>query len=67
MKRSGFPAPWKDLAEKPALYHCVLRVVESRFAFGAEEKSRFRTLMRGRAKAAAGVLWTVMDLWVGIG
>ncbi len=46
MRRSRFLSPWKDSEEKPAIYHCVSRVVERRFAFGVEEKERFRTLMR---------------------
>ena len=32
--------------EKPIFYHVVSRVVERRFAFGPEEKEKFRTLMR---------------------
>ena len=31
---------------KPVFYHVISRVVERRFAFGAEEKEKFRTLMR---------------------
>ena len=27
-------------------YHCITRVVERRFAFGADDKEKFRTLMR---------------------
>ena len=46
MRRARWIAPWKDSDEKPAIYHCVSRVVERRFAFGVEEKERFRTLMR---------------------
>ena len=46
MRQSRFLAPWKNSTEKPALYHVVTRVVERRFAFGSEEKERFRTLMR---------------------
>ena len=36
----------KDSVRRPAVYHCVSRVVERRFAFGSEEKEKFRTLMR---------------------
>ena len=46
MRRARWLAPWKDSDEKPAIYHCISRVVERRFAFGVEEKERFRTLMR---------------------
>ena len=46
MRQSRFLAPWRQSTEKPALYHLVTRVVERRFAFGVEEKERFRTLMR---------------------
>ncbi|MCX6874433.1 MAG: transposase [Verrucomicrobia bacterium] len=41
-----FIAPWKDSTEKPAIYHCLSRVVERRFAFGREEKEQQRTFMR---------------------
>jgi putative transposase len=46
MRQSRFLAPWRNSTEKPVLYHLVTRVVERRFAFGVEEKERFRTLMR---------------------
>ena len=46
MRRARWIAPWKDSETKPAIYHCISRVVERRFAFGVEEKERFRTLMR---------------------
>ncbi len=46
MRRARWLAPWKDSESKPAIYHCVSRVVDRRYAFGAEEKERFRTLMR---------------------
>jgi len=39
-------APWKDSAEKPALYHCISRVVDRRFVFGDEEREKFRIFMR---------------------
>ena len=45
-RRKRWIAPWKDSPDKPAIYHCVTRVVERRFAFGREEKERFRALMR---------------------
>ena len=39
-------APWKDSEEKPAFYHTLARVVDKRFAFGAEDKEQFRIYMR---------------------
>jgi REP element-mobilizing transposase RayT len=39
-------APWKDSLTKPALYHCVSRVVDRRFVFEATERERFRMFMR---------------------
>jgi putative transposase len=46
MRRARWIAPWKDSETKPAIYHCISRVVDRRFAFGVDEKERFRTLMR---------------------
>ena len=46
MARPRWIAPWKDSETKPAIYHVISRVVERRFAFGPEEKEKFRTLMR---------------------
>jgi REP element-mobilizing transposase RayT len=45
-RKKRWIAPWKDSETKPAIYHCISRVVERRFAFGAEEKEHFRMLMR---------------------
>jgi REP element-mobilizing transposase RayT len=39
-------APWKDSGEKPAIYHCVSRVVDRRFVFGDAEREHFRMFMR---------------------
>jgi hypothetical protein len=39
-------APWKDSAEKPAIYHCISRVVDRRFVFGDVEREHFRMFMR---------------------
>ena len=41
-----FIAPWKDSKTKLAVYHCISRVVERRFAFGSEEREEFRMFMR---------------------
>ncbi len=46
MARARWIAPWSESKSKPAVYHLISRVVERRFAFGAEEKEKFRTLMR---------------------
>jgi len=46
MRRARWIASWKDSETKPAIYHCISRVVDRRFAFGVEEKEWFRTLMR---------------------
>ena len=46
MSRKRFLAPWKDSGRKPAIYHCISRVVDRRFVFGDEERERFRTCMR---------------------
>ena len=46
MRRARWLAPWKDSLEKPSIYHLTHRFVERRFAFVAEDKERFRTLMR---------------------
>jgi len=45
-KGTRWLAPWKDSAERPVIYHCVTRVVDRRFAFGKEDKEKFRTFMR---------------------
>jgi REP element-mobilizing transposase RayT len=46
MRRSRWLAPWKDSLEKPAIYHCVSRVVDRRFVLGVEEREQFRKFMR---------------------
>jgi putative transposase len=50
MRRARWLAPWKDSRVKPAIYHCISRVVERRFAFGAEERERFRIFLRMQEK-----------------
>jgi REP element-mobilizing transposase RayT len=44
--RKRWIAPWKDSATKPAIYHCISRVVDRRFVFEADEREQFRKLMR---------------------
>lgn len=39
-------APWKDSGEKPAMYHCISRVVDRRFVFGDLEREKFRVFLR---------------------
>ena len=46
MRRARWLAPWKDSGEKPAIYHCVSRVVDRRFVFGDDEREHFRMFMR---------------------
>jgi putative transposase len=41
-----FIVPWKDSAVKPAIYHCVSRVVDRRFVFEDRECEHFRKFMR---------------------
>ena len=45
-KKKRWIAPWADSETKPAIYHCVSRVVDKRFAFGDEEREVFRMFMR---------------------
>jgi REP element-mobilizing transposase RayT len=46
MRKARWLAKWRDSEKKPVFYHCISRVVDRRFVLGAEEKERFRTLMR---------------------
>jgi REP element-mobilizing transposase RayT len=46
MRRARWLAPWKDSAEKPAMYHCISRVVDRRFVFGGDEREKFRVFLR---------------------
>jgi putative transposase len=46
MRRSRWLAPWKDSLVKPAIYHCVSRVVDRRFVFGDTEREQFRIYLR---------------------
>jgi REP element-mobilizing transposase RayT len=39
-------APWKDSVTKPAIYHCISRVVDRRFVFEVAEREHFRMFMR---------------------
>jgi putative transposase len=46
MARPRWIVPWADSDEKPAIYHCISRVVDKRFAFEGRDKEQFRTYMR---------------------
>jgi len=44
--RKRFIVPWNDSFTKPAIYHCLSRVVDRRFVFDVDEREHFRMLMR---------------------
>ena len=46
MRKSRWLAEWRDSAGKPAIYHCISRVVDRRFVFGERECEAFRMFMR---------------------
>jgi REP element-mobilizing transposase RayT len=46
MARPRWIVPWADSETKPAIYHCIARVVDRRFAFEADDKEQFRIYMR---------------------
>jgi putative transposase len=46
MARARWIVPWADSETKPAIYHCIARVVDKRFAFLAQDKEQFRIYMR---------------------
>ena len=46
MRKARWLAEWRDSEKKPVFYHCVSRVVDRRFVLGAEQKEKFRALMR---------------------
>ena len=46
MRHARWLAPWRESSAKPAIYHCVSRVVDRRFVFGDEEREQFRMFMR---------------------
>jgi len=46
MRRARFLAFWKDSTTKPAIYHCISRVVDRRFVFEEQEREQFRMFMR---------------------
>ena len=46
MAKRRWIVPWTDSEARPAIYHCISRVVDRRFALGLDEKEKFRSLMR---------------------
>jgi putative transposase len=46
MARKRSIVPWANSETKPAIYHCIARVVDKRFAFSHEDKEQFRIYMR---------------------
>ena len=46
MSSKRFLCPWKGSLEKPAIYHCISRVVDRRFVFEDAEREQFRMFMR---------------------
>lgn len=46
MRKARWLAEWADKQEKPAIYHCISRVVDRRFVFGDAEREHFRMFMR---------------------
>ena len=44
--RRRWIVPWKDSATKPAIYHCISRVVGRGFVLELDEREHFRMLMR---------------------
>ena len=46
MRRSRWLVPWKKSLVKPAIYHCISRVVDRRFVFGDAEREQFRIFLR---------------------
>ena len=52
MRKGRWLADWRKSAGKPVFYHVISRVVDRRFAFGPEEKEKFRALMRLQEKFA---------------
>ena len=44
--RKRWVVPWKDSTTKPAIYHCISRVVGRGFVLEEDEREHFRMLMR---------------------
>jgi REP element-mobilizing transposase RayT len=46
MRKARWLAEWANKQGKPAIYHCISRVVDRRFVFGDVEREHFRMFMR---------------------
>jgi REP element-mobilizing transposase RayT len=46
MRQARWLAEWRNSESKPVFYHCISRIVDRRFVLGAQEKEKFRALMR---------------------
>jgi putative transposase len=46
MRKARWLAEWAGKQGKPAIYHCISRVVDRRFVFGDGEREAFRMFMR---------------------
>ena len=46
MRKARWLANWRNSASKPAIYHCISRVVDRRYVFGERECEAFRMFMR---------------------
>jgi REP element-mobilizing transposase RayT len=46
MRRARWLVSGQDPVRKPAIYHCLSRVVDRRFVFDEREREQFRTFMR---------------------
>jgi len=46
MRKARWLASWQDSASKPAIYHCISRVVDRRLVFAERECEAFRMFMR---------------------
>jgi len=45
MRKARWLAEWADKEGKPAIYHCISRVVDRRFVLRDEEREKFRTFI----------------------
>lgn len=46
MRKARWLADWQGSADKPAIYHCISRVVDRRLVFGERECEAFRMYLR---------------------
>jgi REP element-mobilizing transposase RayT len=46
MRKARWLAEWRNSVSKPAIYHCISRVVDRRFVFGERECEAFRMYLR---------------------